>query len=337
MVRRAAAALDLGRDRGAALRGAQPHRRASTSRARVTTPTLVVHAREDRVVPVEEGRLLAARIPGARFVLLESANHILLSDEPAWQAFRSELRAFLGTRAGAAGDEVATAQPARARRPRARRGGSDQRGDRRAPVPERPHGRAPPLQRLREAARLRQGGARGRRRAVLPDATCRPPARPVRGCVLAPMPGPASARSVVARSTNAGPLTERKEARRWSARSASTPTRPGEPLATREVRGGGGLRLHVREWGDPQGPPIVFVHGWSQSQLCWSRQIAGPLAEDFRIVTFDLRGHGMSEKPPDAEHYLDARPLGRRPRRRDRAARSSIGRCWSRGPTAGSS
>ena len=46
--------------------------------ARVTTPTLVLHARDDRVVPVEEGRLLAARIPGARFVLLDSSNHILL-------------------------------------------------------------------------------------------------------------------------------------------------------------------------------------------------------------------------------------------------------------------
>ena len=65
--------------------------------SRVTTPTLVAHAREDRVVPVEEGRLLAARIPGARFVLLESANHILLSHEPAWSAFVAELRAFLGS------------------------------------------------------------------------------------------------------------------------------------------------------------------------------------------------------------------------------------------------
>ena len=64
---------------------------------RVTTPTLVAHARGDRAVPVEEGRLLAARIPGARFVLLESANHILLSDEPAWSAFVAELRAFLGS------------------------------------------------------------------------------------------------------------------------------------------------------------------------------------------------------------------------------------------------
>ena len=85
------------------------------------------------------------------------------------------------------------------------------------------------------------------------------------------------------------------------------PTHKGEPIATRDVRGGGGLRLHVREWGDPQGPPIVFVHGWSQSQLCWSRQTAGTLAKDFRIVTFDLRGHGMSEKPLEAEHYVDAR------------------------------
>jgi len=85
------------------------------------------------------------------------------------------------------------------------------------------------------------------------------------------------------------------------------PTLQVEPIATRDVRGGDGLMLHVREWVDPQGPPIVFVHGWSQSQLCWSRQTGGTLAEDFRLVTFDLRGHGMSEKPRAAEHYVDAR------------------------------
>ena len=61
----------------------------------VTTPTLVLHARDDRVVPVEEGRLLAARVPGARFVMLDSANHILLADEPAWQDFLVELDSFL--------------------------------------------------------------------------------------------------------------------------------------------------------------------------------------------------------------------------------------------------
>jgi pimeloyl-ACP methyl ester carboxylesterase/DNA-binding CsgD family transcriptional regulator len=63
----------------------------------VTARTLVLHARDDRVVPVDEGRLLAALIPDARLVILESANHILLSDEPAWTSFLSELRAFLGT------------------------------------------------------------------------------------------------------------------------------------------------------------------------------------------------------------------------------------------------
>jgi pimeloyl-ACP methyl ester carboxylesterase len=63
----------------------------------VRARTLIMHARDDRVVPMHEGRLLAALIPDARFVLLESANHILLEDEPAWDAFLSETAAFLGT------------------------------------------------------------------------------------------------------------------------------------------------------------------------------------------------------------------------------------------------
>jgi non-heme chloroperoxidase len=80
---------------------------------------------------------------------------------------------------------------------------------------------------------------------------------------------------------------------------------PGVPTATHTVAGGGGLGLHVREWGNPEGPPILLIHGWSQSQLCWSRQVAGGLAEAFRLVTFDNRGHGMSEKPADAARYSD--------------------------------
>lgn len=61
----------------------------------VRARTLVMHARDDRVVPVEESRLLAALIPDAHLVLLESANHILLEHEPAWDVFRSETDAFL--------------------------------------------------------------------------------------------------------------------------------------------------------------------------------------------------------------------------------------------------
>jgi pimeloyl-ACP methyl ester carboxylesterase/DNA-binding CsgD family transcriptional regulator len=64
---------------------------------RVTTPTLVLHARDEVSVPFDQGRLLATRIPGARFVPLQSSNHILLADEPAWEIFLAELHDFIGT------------------------------------------------------------------------------------------------------------------------------------------------------------------------------------------------------------------------------------------------
>jgi pimeloyl-ACP methyl ester carboxylesterase/DNA-binding CsgD family transcriptional regulator len=67
----------------------------SASVPRVSCPTLVMHARGDLRVSFEEGRALAARIPGARFVLLESANHILLEQEPAFGRLFQELQAFL--------------------------------------------------------------------------------------------------------------------------------------------------------------------------------------------------------------------------------------------------
>jgi pimeloyl-ACP methyl ester carboxylesterase len=71
------------------------------------------------------------------------------------------------------------------------------------------------------------------------------------------------------------------------------------------VTGGGGLRLHVREWGNPDGPPILFIHGWSQSHLCWARQYESDLGDEFRLVAYDLRGHGMSEAPLEPGHYTD--------------------------------
>lgn len=61
----------------------------------VSVPTLVLHARNDAVVPFEEGKVLAAGIPGARFVDLNSANHILLGDEPAFADFLREVRSFI--------------------------------------------------------------------------------------------------------------------------------------------------------------------------------------------------------------------------------------------------
>ena len=62
---------------------------------RVTAPTLVLHARDDGVVPFEEGRRMAAMIPTARFVALDGRNHLILENEPAWPRFLEEVRAFL--------------------------------------------------------------------------------------------------------------------------------------------------------------------------------------------------------------------------------------------------
>lgn len=63
----------------------------------VKVPTLVMHARHDARVPFEGGRRMAAGIPGARFVPLESRNHIMLEGEPALARFLEELHAFLAT------------------------------------------------------------------------------------------------------------------------------------------------------------------------------------------------------------------------------------------------
>jgi pimeloyl-ACP methyl ester carboxylesterase/DNA-binding SARP family transcriptional activator len=61
----------------------------------VRAPTLVLHCRDDAVVPFAEGRAMANSIPGARFVAIESRNHIILEQETGWQRFLQEMRTFL--------------------------------------------------------------------------------------------------------------------------------------------------------------------------------------------------------------------------------------------------
>lgn len=80
----------------------------------VRVPTLVIHGREDNVVPLAEGRLLASSIPGAQFVELESKNHVLLEHEPAWTRFQEAVLEFVGA-AGAADDKAFAALSPRER------------------------------------------------------------------------------------------------------------------------------------------------------------------------------------------------------------------------------
>jgi pimeloyl-ACP methyl ester carboxylesterase/DNA-binding CsgD family transcriptional regulator len=63
--------------------------------SQVRAKTLVIHSREDAVVPIAEGRLMAARIPNAQFVELDSRNHVLLEQEPAWARFQEVVRDFM--------------------------------------------------------------------------------------------------------------------------------------------------------------------------------------------------------------------------------------------------
>ena len=87
----------------------------------VRTPTLVLHARQDGVTPFDEGRRLASGIPGAQFVELDSKNHVLLENEPAWERFQEAVLDFVGVSgAERRGPGVQRALVSRARDPRAR-------------------------------------------------------------------------------------------------------------------------------------------------------------------------------------------------------------------------
>ena len=72
------------------------------------------------------------------------------------------------------------------------------------------------------------------------------------------------------------------------------------------VEGGGGVELHVDDAGDPEGQPLVFIHGYCQSTYAWRKQTESDLSRDFRMVMFDMRGHGDSGKPSAPEAYKDS-------------------------------
>jgi pimeloyl-ACP methyl ester carboxylesterase/DNA-binding CsgD family transcriptional regulator len=73
----------------------------------VRTPTLILHSRDDDVIPISEGHILAAGIPGAQFIELDSKNHILLENEPAWDRFCDEVLDFVGLKGSSHGEDAA--------------------------------------------------------------------------------------------------------------------------------------------------------------------------------------------------------------------------------------
>jgi len=88
------------------------------------------------------------------------------------------------------------------------------------------------------------------------------------------------------------------------------------PNGTFFVRSTDGTRLAVEARGNPRAPEILFIHGLRQSRLSWDKQFAGPALADFRMVRFDLRGHGDSDKPDALDAYSNADLWCRRRRRR---------------------
>ncbi|MEM9322781.1 MAG: alpha/beta hydrolase [Pseudomonadota bacterium] len=87
--------------------------------------------------------------------------------------------------------------------------------------------------------------------------------------------------------------------------ASAEPFRVPAPTRAYFVEGGDNARIAVQEWGNTEERAIIFVHAFSQSHLAWIPQVTGQLAQDFRLITFDNRGHGNSDKPAGLAPYSD--------------------------------
>jgi len=72
------------------------------------------------------------------------------------------------------------------------------------------------------------------------------------------------------------------------------------------VRTPDGVSLAAQDWRQPSsGRDVLLIHGFSQSHLSWLKQVSGPLAAEFRLVSYDIRGHGGSDKPLEPHYYRE--------------------------------
>lgn len=93
-------------------------------------------------------------------------------------------------------------------------------------------------------------------------------------------------------------------------RDSAQPQDSAQPsgAASLHVTSADGVKLSAQIRGAGTGAEILFIHGFNQSHLSWQRQVEDEtLAAEFRMVTFDLRGHGASDKPLDPAAYRDDR------------------------------
>lgn len=77
-------------------------------------------------------------------------------------------------------------------------------------------------------------------------------------------------------------------------------------MATSEVRQAcsiDGTNIVYRVSGDPGARPLILLHGWAQSSACWGEGVLNGLADSYRLIAVDLRGHGYSDAPADG--YAD--------------------------------
>ena len=88
---------------------------------------------------------------------------------------------------------------------------------------------------------------------------------------------------------------------------AQTQPRMGDGSAEFAVRTPDGLTLSGRRYGNPEHPEILLIHGLGQSRLSWELQTASDLINRFHVITYDLRGHGNSDKPESERAYADGK------------------------------
>ena len=118
---------------------------------------------------------------------------------------------------------------------------------------------------------------------------------------LAALPLTVAAALAACRDATAPPLRESRSGLDAlpddPALATRTTSAKGDTMKHHTITGGGGTLLHLVETGNPHGPPILFIHGFSQCSLVWSRQLDSDLARHYRLVAMDMRGHGSSDRP----------------------------------------